>query len=128
MTSADPWMCRNCGKAPVPALGETLCADCAASTSATPEDHSAEAVKRATTFLETSVEAASITGDGRLKPRKTDLAIAAALQGILVCQIELVELSSQAGDFMLPAGTIMLPEPEPEMGPKPWGPVTGRDS
>lgn len=123
----DPWMCRNCGKAPVPALGETLCVDCQASSQVTdPETRSADAIERATTFLETSVKAASITGDGRVKPRKTDLAIAAALQGILVCQIELVELSSQATDFMLPAGAL-LGEPEPEIGPKPWGPVTGQD-
>lgn len=119
MTRADPWMCRSCGKAPVPAIGETLCETCAAEAVIRPgSDRPAQAVESAKAFLLASDEATIV---------QPDRAIAYALQGILVCQIELVHANAEAlsrQDFMMPAGTIMLPEdsePQPERGPKAWG-------
>lgn len=115
MTTDQAWMCQACKHNPVPALGEQLCADCA-TTDSVGDDRTADVIDSARALLAESEKASRITSG------QMHRAIALALQGILVCQIEsLTRLGEAAEPFMMPAGTIMLPDPEPEIGPKPWG-------
>jgi len=116
----NAWLCRNCHKTPVPALGEKLCPDCAAEAVIQPDeptDHD-RAIEHAKDLLEKSERATTF------ESRDIALAVARALQGILVCQIESVsvtrpDMPPDIG-FVLPEG-FNLPEPESEIGPKPWG-------
>lgn len=125
-SGSTEWMCVACPN-PVAKLGDKLCPACTDSVSAAdPHD---ESVRRAQQFLDDSDKATAFKNkDPQLANKDPQLAVAHALQGILVCQIQLLRDSAANmvgadGAFMMPAGTVMLPneEPQPERGPKPWG-------
>jgi len=107
-TPPDPWMCQQCQHNPVPTLGEKLCQQCAAD-----GDQPDAAIVAAKGFLERATKATAH------KNKEPMLAIALALQGILTIQIAQAETVSVGGEYMMP---LILPETEPGIGPKTWGP------
>jgi len=75
-------MCQGCQQAPVAALGDKLCPTCTAQAAVQPDRHT-EAISDARDMLEKSVKATTF-GSGQ----DSVLAIARALQGLLICHIE----------------------------------------
>ena len=114
------WMCSQCNQA-VAKLGDTLCPLCQQEAVDNPDPH-----QRAIVDAKNLLDKAKLATNRGNVSADAQLAIAFALQGILVCQLALLraagaDLSGLASPDL--PGFVMLPnqEPEPERGPKPWG-------